>query len=105
MKVRKNADLDKYRYIGYGNRFDGRSKFSWSNGGWGKNVVNSGVDQSSSVHVDNKKDILVLGEGLTQGIQVQAKYPANFTRSGRRFCFSLHYNRSNSFLFLDTTEM
>ena len=39
----------------------------------------------SSVHVDNKgKDILILGEGPTQGLNdtilaADAKYPINFT--------------------------
>ena len=33
----------------------------------GKNVVIFGVDMSSSLHIDNKKnDILVLGKGPTQ---------------------------------------
>ena len=37
-----------------------------SNGGWGRNVVIFGVDNTSSMHADNrKKDILVLGQGLT----------------------------------------
>ena len=35
----------------------------------GKNVIIFEVDVSSSVHVDNKaKDILLLGEGPTQGL-------------------------------------
>ena len=57
---------------------------------------------SSSVSVDNKeKDILILGEGPTQRsddttLTADAKYPINFTQSGRRFVLSLHYNGSNS---------
>ena len=52
-----------------------------------------------------EKNILVPGEGLTQGlndtkITAEANYPTNFTRSGRRFVLSLHYNGSNSFLFV-----
>ena len=53
---------------------------------------------SSSVHVDNKgKDILILGEGPTQGLddttlRAEAKHPINFTESNRRFVLSLHYN-------------
>ena len=44
-----------------------------------------GVETSSSVHVDNKnKDILILGEGPTQGLhdttlKAEAKYLINFT--------------------------
>ena len=38
----------------------------------GKNVFIFGVDMSSSVDVDNKQeDILVLGKGATQGLDVQ----------------------------------
>ena len=45
---------------------------------------------SSSVHVDNKgKDILILGEGPTQGLDdttltAEAKYPITFTESGKK---------------------
>ena len=43
-------------------------------------------DMSSSVHVDNKnKDILILGEGPTQGLHdttltAEDKYPINLTQ-------------------------
>ena len=38
-------------------------------GGFGGNVIILGVDMCSSVHVDNKKkDILILGKGLMQGL-------------------------------------
>ena len=49
----------------------------------GENVIIFGADMSSSVHVDNKgKDILILGEGLTQGLDdttltVEANIPLN----------------------------
>ena len=62
---------------------------------------------SSSVHVDNRgKDILIPGEGRTQGLDctkftVEAKYSINSTQSGKRFVFSLHYIGSNSFLFVN----
>ena len=43
--------------------------FSFSTGGFGKNVIFFGIDMSSSVHVDkSKKHILILGEGSTQGL-------------------------------------
>ena len=47
----------------------------------GKNVIIFGDDKRSSVHIDNKdKDILILGEGQTQGLDdttvtAEAKYP------------------------------
>ena len=58
---------------------------------------------------DNKnKDILILGEGLTQGLNdntttAEAKYPINFTQPRKRFVLSLHYNRNSSFLFVKAT--
>ena len=62
---------------------------------------------SSSVctSVDNKER-----EGPTQGLQdttltAEAKYPINFTQSGKRFVLSLHYNGSNSFLFVNATKV
>ena len=43
--------------------------FSFQNFDWGKNIVIFRVDNSLSVHTDNnKKDILVLGRGPTQGL-------------------------------------
>ena len=64
----KNADIEKYKYSGYGIGFDRRSSFSFPSGGFGQNVLIFGADMSTSTHIDNKKkDILVLGRGPTQG--------------------------------------
>ena len=66
---------------------------------------------SLSVHVDNKKkDILILGKGPTKGlddttIMAEIKYHISFTQSGIRFVLSLHYNGSNSFLFVNATQI
>ena len=82
-----------------------------TDGSYGKIVIIFGADMNSSVHVDNKgKDILILGEGPTQGLDdtkltAEAKYPINFTQSGKRFVLSLHYNGSNSFLFVNATKV
>ena len=66
----KNADIDKYRYSGYGIGFDRRSSFSFPGGGFGQNVLVFGADMSSSAHINNKKnDILVLGIGQIQGLE------------------------------------
>ena len=60
-----------------------------------KNVIIFGADMSSSVHVDNKgKDILILGEGPTWGLDdttltAEVKYSINFSQSGKRFVLSL----------------
>ena len=65
----KNADIDKYRYSGYGIGFV-RIDFAFSGGGFGQNVLIFGPDMSSSAHIDNKKkDILVLGRRPAQGLE------------------------------------
>ena len=62
------------------------------------------------MHVDNKgKYFLILGKEPTQGLDdttltAKAKYPINFTQSGKRFVLSLHYNGTNSFLFVNATK-
>ena len=54
-----------------------------------------------------EKNILVTGENPTQGLDGatdatrKAEYPIIFLRSRRRFVLSLHYNGSNSFLFVN----
>ena len=69
-----------------------------------------GADMSSSINVDNKKkDILVLGRGPTQGLEstltAEKMYSINFTITKKKFCLSLHYNRANSYLFVNGTEI
>ena len=64
---------------------------------------------SSSVRIDiNKKDVLVLGKGPTQGLEntltAEKMYPVNFSVTKNRFCLSLHYNGTNSYLFVDGKE-
>ena len=106
----KNADTDNYEYSSYGNGFDSRSSLSFPGGGFGQNLIIFGVDMSSSVHVDNKKkDILILGKGLTQGLEhtltAEKMYSINFTVTKKKFCLSLHYNGANSYLFVNGTEI
>ena len=63
------------------------------------------------MHIDNKKkDILILGTGPTQGLEdttlsAETQYSINFSRSNRKFRFSLHYNGSNSSLFVNATKI
>ena len=65
---------------------------------------------SSSVHIDDKnKDILIIGERPTQGLdgtilRAEAKYPIHFTQSGKRFVLRLHYNGNSSFLFVNLLQ-
>ena len=65
---------------------------------------------SSSAHIDNKKkDILVLGKGLTQGLEhtltAVNMNSINFTVTKKKFCLSLHYNWANRYLFVSGTEI
>ena len=53
----KNADVSKYKYSGYAIGFDGKGAFSDPSGRFGNNAIIFGVDQSSSVHVENMKKI------------------------------------------------
>ena len=54
----KNADIEKYKYSGYGIGFDRRSSYSFPSGRFGQNVLIFGADISTSIHIDNKgKDI------------------------------------------------
>ena len=53
------------------------------------------------------KDI-ILGEGSAQGLDdntLTVKVnPINFTQPRKRFVLSLHYNKSNGFLFINATD-
>ena len=65
---------------------------------------------SLSAHIDNnKKDILVLRIGPTQGLEhtltVEKIYSINFTVTKKKFCLRLHYNGANSYLFVNGTEI
>ena len=106
----KKVDVDNYGYSGYGIGFDRKSSFSFPDGGFGQTVLIFEADMSSSVHVDNKnKDILVLGKGPTQGLKhtltAEKMNSFNFTETKKKFCLSSHYNRANSYLFINGTEI
>ena len=65
---------------------------------------------SSFAHIDNqKKNILVLGKGPTQGLEhtltAEKMYSINFTVTNKKFCLSLHYNGANSYLFVNGTKI
>ena len=107
----KNANVNKYKYSGYGIAFDRASSFSFSGGRNGQNVIIYGVDMNSSVHVDNKgKDILILGTDPTQGLgehllTSEKMYSINFSKDNIKFCLSFHYNGANSYLFVNGREI
>ena len=102
VKLTENADPNEYKYSSYGMGFDSRLEFSFRDG-------NMGTDMSSSVDVDNKnKDILILSEGPTQVLDdttYPTIYPIISTQPNKGFLLSLHYNGSNSFLFVNATKI
>ena len=106
----KNSDIEKYGYSGYWIGFDRRSSYSFPGGRFGQNLLIFGADMCSSAHIDNnKKDILVLRKGPTQGLEhkltAEKMYLINFTVTKNKFCLSLHYNGANSYLFVNGTEI
>ena len=65
---------------------------------------------AGSAHIDKeKKIILVLGKGPTQGLEhtltAEKMYSINFTVTNKKFCLSLHYNGANSYLFVNGIEI
>ena len=67
-------------------------------------------DLSTSMRIDDKwKYFLIIGKDRTQGLDdttvtVVAQYWIIFSRSNRKFCLSLNYNWSNSFLFANAAK-
>ena len=111
VSLAKNADVDKYKYSGYGIAFDRAGSFSFPCGGYDQNVTIFGADMNSSIHVDNKgKVILILGIGPTQdlgehSLTAEKMYSINFSKNNTKFCLSLHYNGAHSYLFVNGTEI
>ena len=111
VSITENADIDKNKYSGYGIGFDRTGIYLLPDGSFGRNVIFFGVDMNSSIHVDNKgKGILILGKGPTQGLgehslTAEKIYPINFIENKEKCCLSLHYNRTNSYLFVNGTEI
>ena len=69
IKVTKNADVNKFKYSGYGIGFDGKGVFSHPTGSFGNNAIIFGVDMSSSVHIDIKKRHFNFGKGSNTRIR------------------------------------
>ena len=53
-----------------------------------------------------RKGILILGltQGLNHTLTAETQYSINFTRPDTKYCLSLHYNGSNSLLFVNATK-
>ena len=54
VSLTKHADIDQYKYSGYGIGFDRKGEFSFGTNRFGGNVIILGVD---FVHANNKKTI------------------------------------------------
>ena len=102
--------MPKYSYLVFCIGLDSCALFSLSNLYWGNNAI-FGVDNSSSMHIGNEeKDILVLGKVPKQAlddtvITAEAECSNNFSRAKIKFCLCLNYNKNNSFLFVNTTQI
>ena len=69
VKLTRGNDIDNYKYIGYGSGFDRKGFFSVGDK-VGRNVIIFGVDISSSPHIDDtKNDILILHKGPTHRLE------------------------------------
>ena len=110
VKVTKNSDISKNKYEGYGICFDEEGRFTKGNIANGKNEIIFGADRSFSIHKNNRaNNIYVLGDFLVQGINgtsiyAEKNYSKKFTEPGEKFVLSLHYNPSNSYLFVNGTH-
>ena len=108
VSLTKHSDIDQYKYPDYGIGFDRKGEFSFGSRGSGRNVIMFGTDMSSSVHANNKtRNILVLGKYFIQGIDgttiyAEKMYSINFTENNKKFCLSLHYNKDNRYLFVNS---
>ena len=79
--------------------------------GFGKSVTTFGVDMSSSAHVGNRKqDILILVNGPTQELDDSTltavnQYAINFSGQQKIFFLCLHFNGVKSYLFVSGVEI
>ena len=105
----KNAEIEKYKYSGYGIGFDRRSSFSFPGGRFGQNVLIFGADMSSSIHVDNKKKDIGFWKRTNTRIReyfnCRKMYSINFRVTRKKFCLCLHYNGANSYVFVNGTQI
>ena len=106
----KNSDKEKDVYSGHRVTFDVVGSWSFDNN-TARNAIIFGVYNILSFHADNfKNKFLMLGEGPTFGISgnfgsPEKKFSINFSKASTKFCLSLPYNASNSYLFVNGKEI
>ena len=98
--VTKNVHIDRCKYSGFGILFDRHGSFSFSGIGLGRNVIIFGVDMSSSTKIEKGPT-----QRLEHALRAEKMYLINFTEHNKKFCLSLDYNRANSYLFVNGTEI
>ena len=87
----KNANINRYKYSGYGIGFDRHGSYSHHSGRTGRNVIILEVDMISSTKIDNRnKYLLILNKGPTQGLE--------HTLSAGKMC-SINFTEYNKKLF------
>ena len=84
-----------------------RLLFTATNLDCGKNVVIFGVENSSSVHINNKKSRPKQGlnDNTTTRRTREAKYYNYFWRSQGKLCLSMNLKGRKSFLFLISSKI
>ena len=95
---------------GYGICFHAKSDFTIGNITHGKNVIILGVDNSSSIHANNKKKQYpcfrerFYSRNKWDYNLWRLLYKTNMTELGKKLILSLHYNGNNSYLFCNGVE-
>ena len=59
VSLTENADIDRYKYSGYGIGFGRHGEFSFGTREFGRNCIIFGADLNSSSHANNKKIIFL----------------------------------------------
>ena len=75
VKLAKHVDVDQYKYFGYGIGFDRKG--------------------SCSVGNEVGRNLIIFGK----------LHSINLTKQNTKFYLRLHYNRANSYLFVNDTEI
>ena len=111
MNITKNvSNSSKNKHEACGICFDSGGEFSIRNITNGGKVLIFGADMASSIHNTNKaNNIYVLGKDFVQEINdttlyAEKLYKTNFTETAKKYLLSLHYNLSNSYLFVNRNE-
>ena len=103
VKLVRNGIKSKFTYNGWGIPFDWEGSWSFNND-YARNVLIFGVDKSSSSCTDNlKNNVLVLGEGPTQGITdstgvAERKFSIYFSTGN-------NYSGDEGYLYVNETEI